>query len=325
MNLAANRRPLVQVASACLASVVLYIAAFAFVLHKPLTLGLIQALGQQRLAYAAAHPGPKVVIIAGSNGMYSFRCQAMEPILGRPCVNLALGAHAGLDYDFERVRAVARRGDVVVMPYEFEIYSDTPAIVHGGVGSAMAIQADRSLLRTMPAREIAEALFSFDFRFFVDAVMENVFTLLGIHGNFTLAAFTPQGDFADATPENARVYADSVAKLAMAEPTPAALSSNSAARPVFEAFMDWARRTGIQVVGSLPTTFNDRPHDPALVRRIAQFYRDGGGRFVVLANQHQYPHDCFFDSNYHLAEICQIPHSRAFAEALVATGLPAPP
>lgn len=314
-------KPIVQLGIACIGSTILYLVAFTFLLHKPLTIGTIVQLAERRTAYVAAHAGPKVIVIAGSNGLYSFRCQTMEPVLGRPCVNLSLGAQAGLDFDLMRVRQIARRDDVVLMPYEFEIYLKPPALIYGGIGDQVIIQHDRALLHELSPGRIEKAAFSFDFRFLIEAVIENLFVAAGIHGNFTADSFSPQGDYIDNTAANAERFKDIVAADDMAMPKPEILQAPSAAQDVMRAFFAWSQAHGVVVIGSLPTTFDDHPHLPALVGRIERFYKANGAQFLVLANQHQYPRSCFFDSHYHLAQPCQEEHSAAFARLVKDSGL----
>ena len=52
-------------------SLVAYIAAFALVLDRPLSLGMLRARIEAGLARGSAISEPKLVILAGSNGPYS--------------------------------------------------------------------------------------------------------------------------------------------------------------------------------------------------------------------------------------------------------------
>jgi hypothetical protein len=47
----------------------------------------LRQLIDAKLTRAASIDRPKLVILAGSNGPYSHRCEVIEPILGMPCVN----------------------------------------------------------------------------------------------------------------------------------------------------------------------------------------------------------------------------------------------
>jgi len=296
-----------RLALACALSVLLYLLVFVVLLHKPLTTGTVLKLEARRDAYAAAHPGPKIIIIAGSNGLYSFRCETIAPIVHRPCVNMSIGAQAGLNYDLVRVSRILESGDVVLMPYEFEVYTKPTSMLYGGLSSEWMAQYDRRTLRHIPTGQAINALFSFDFRFLMTALAESLFAAAGVAGNFTVNAFTPQGDYAAGSAALARTYQSSLRQQDMATP-----DANVMARPaeaLLTDFFDLARNRGATVIGTLPTTFDDRPHRPDAIARIAAFYRGHGAYFLVLPNQDQYPRSCFLDSHYHLATLCQIAHS----------------
>jgi len=62
---------------AALASLLLYGVLFGAVLDRPLELGFLARQLDDRLARAATIHGPKLVILAGSNGPYSHRCEVI--------------------------------------------------------------------------------------------------------------------------------------------------------------------------------------------------------------------------------------------------------
>src|SRR5580692_4734346 len=102
----------------CLASLLIYGVLFGVVLDRPLSLGMFRQQIDAKLARGAAIEGPKLVIIAGSNGPYSHRCETIEPLLGMPCANAGIALGIGLDYMFARWRPLLHPGDVVYMPLE---------------------------------------------------------------------------------------------------------------------------------------------------------------------------------------------------------------
>jgi hypothetical protein len=101
----------------CLASLLLYALVFGCILDRPLALGFLRQQIDAKLARAAAIEGPKLVILAGSNGPYSHRCEIIEPILGMACVNGGVAVGIGLDYLFARWQRVLRAGDTVYLTY----------------------------------------------------------------------------------------------------------------------------------------------------------------------------------------------------------------
>ena len=69
------------------------------------------------------------LIVAGSNGPYSHRCETMEPLLGIACVNAGVAVGIGLDYLFARWEPLLRSGDIVYLPLEEAQYTRTDAAI----------------------------------------------------------------------------------------------------------------------------------------------------------------------------------------------------
>ncbi len=150
--------------AACLASLLIYAVAFGVILDRPLMLGDLQRQIDAKLARAAMIVGPKLVILAGSNGAYSHRCETIEPILGMPCVNGGVAVGIGLDYLFARWQHVLHSGDIVYLPMEEAQYVRTRAATVVGPDAAIMFCHDwRTLASLAPERWLA-ALFSFDLR-----------------------------------------------------------------------------------------------------------------------------------------------------------------
>src|SRR5690348_133194 len=164
-----------RILAACAASLLLYNVLFAFVLDRPLTLGALRARIEASLAYGATITGPKLVILAGSNGPYSHRCEVIEPLIGRPCVNAGVAVGVGLDYLFARWEPLLHPGDLVYLPLEEAQYARSRATAALGPDAAIMLRHDRATLAAMPlARQVA-ALFASDLR---NAVMSLIETAL---------------------------------------------------------------------------------------------------------------------------------------------------
>ena len=142
----------IRLLCACLASLLLYGLAFGFVVDRPLALGFLRHQLDANLARAASLDRPKLVILAGSNGPYSHRCEVIEPILAMPCVNGGVAVGIGLDYLFARWQAQLHPGDLVYLPMEEAQYVRTRAATEVGPDAAMMFRHDwRTLASLAPA------------------------------------------------------------------------------------------------------------------------------------------------------------------------------
>lgn len=76
-------------------------------------------------AAAESIKSKKIIVVSGSNSLFSINGDTLTAKTGLPVVNLS--THAGLDlnYHFYIIKKYMKDGDVVVMPLEFEYYSAT--------------------------------------------------------------------------------------------------------------------------------------------------------------------------------------------------------
>lgn len=67
----------------------------------------------------------KILVVSGSNSLFSINGEMISKTVGLPVINM--GTHAGLDLDYHEyiVKKYMKKGDVVVMPLEYEYYNTT--------------------------------------------------------------------------------------------------------------------------------------------------------------------------------------------------------
>ena len=302
---------------ACLASLALYAGLFGFVLDRPLSYGLLSDLIEAKLARGAAIAGPKLVILAGSNGPYSHRCETIEPILGVPCVNGGVAVGIGLDYLFARWDPLLHQGDIVYLPMEPAQYVRGRAVSALGPDAAILFRHDWTTLAKLPPRRWAAALFSFDARAAVMSVIEG--GLMAFHTRDPRKAVADWGNaWGDHTGHTAALAVPYQKMLAAFHPWQASPEQIETGYGTLEIARFVARLSarGVTVIGGLSTGFADLPEPDDLLAAIAAVYTGNGGQFLLLANHSRYPRMDFFDSAEHLNETAQLAHSR-----LVALGL----
>ncbi len=311
---------MVRIAAACLVSVALYAGLFVLVLDRPLTLGLPRLLLDATIARGAAINGPKLVILAGSNGPYSHRCQTIEPILGLPCINGGVAVGIGLDYLFARWQTLLRAGDVVYLPLEQTQYARSRAATLVGPDAAIMARHDRTTLASLPADRWLGAMFAFDLRALVMSAIE--ITLTTLHFRDPRAEVTGSANaWGDHVGHTAELGAVNAAILATARPehlTAQAIETGDGTRIVRD-FLAWAAANDVHVIGGLPTGFADTPPPEATLAAIRAVYEDQNARFLQLPNNSRYERFAFFDTPDHLHEAAQIVHSIAVGRGLAET------
>ena len=303
----------------CLGSLALYTALFAFVLDRPLTLGALRARIDANLARGQAIEGRKLVIIAGSNGPYSHRCEAIEPILGLSCVNAGVAVGVGLDYLFTRWQPLLHSGDVVYLPLEEAQYARPRAAAELGPDASIMLRHDRATLAAMPWHRIAAAIFTGDLRGVVMSGIEMALQHDGFHDPRTAVTgtFNAWGDHVGHTPSLGAINQPMLAGFVPFHPAADQVANGHGSATVAR-FIAWAVAHRVAVIGGLPTGFADSPIEPGALAAIQSLYRDHGARFLTLPNLSRYPRSAFFDTADHLHETAQLRHSIEVAHGLAA-------
>jgi hypothetical protein len=309
-------RRLGEVLGLLLGAIGLYVLAFACVLDRPLSLGTLRRALDAKLAYAAALPTPKLVILAGSNALFSHSCAIIGGMLRLPCVNGGVALGLGLDYQFALWRPLLAAGDIVYMPMELQQYVVTVDAVRAGPDAAIMWRHDRATLAGLgPARIVAAAFSSTA----DDAVLSLVESAaLAAHPSLAAAPFIETDTAGDGTGHTlalAMANRRFIAELHRADPEAGAIALGHGAAEIAQ-FLDWARAHGLRVIGGWPTEFADTPPESHLAVVLAGVYRAHGAGFLLLPNQGRYPVADFFDSQDHLVSECQARHSIAVALGL---------
>jgi hypothetical protein len=301
----------------CLASLVLYAVLFGLVLDRPLTYGFLTGMIDARLGRANSIAGPKLVLLAGSNSLYSHRCQTIEPILGMPCVNGGAVVGIGLDYLFQRWDATLHPGDIVYMPMEHAQYTRSRATSMLGPDAAILFRHDWPTLAELSPRRWMAALFSFDLRASVMSVIETAISQTTSHDLLATSAGASSawGDHIGHTEAFAAEYRSILSSIRTYSVTPAQIAAGDGTGEIAR-FVARMTARGVIAIGGLPTGFDDLPQSDALVAAIAAVYTEHGGWFLALPNRSRYPRVDFFDSPDHLNETAQQAHSVLVARAL---------
>lgn len=301
----------------CVASLMIYGAGFTRLLDRPLTLGALRARIEATIALGRVIQEPKLVILAGSNGPYSHRCETIAPMINRPCINAGVAVGIGLDYLFTRWKPLLHPNDVVYLPMEEAQYARSRAAAALGPDATIMLRHDRATLWTLPIGRQIAALFANDLRAVIMSVIETALTDDNFHDPRTAASggYNAWGDHVGHTAALALLNQSALASITPTHPTAAQIRTGYGTVLITD-FLQWADRHGVRVIGGLPTGFVDSPIDDDSLAAIRAIYRNQDAGFLELPNRSRYPRNAFFDTQDHLNETAQINHSIAVAKAL---------
>jgi len=309
---------LTTIVFAILFSCTLYIGVFLFLVDKPLTIGSIGGIFEKKYDYLESITGNKLIILAGSNGRFSHRCETYEQVTnsGLPCANLSVTANLSLDYQFDLLTPYLEPGDIVYLPLEYGALAGDREQMRSGVELPYVVSNDHEYLFQMSVDRLLDALFYFDLRYFFSGLGEMTLQTLGIQRRFNLDTLTKQGDESTHTPEKGLVYRDMLMTTKWEPPGEEDFSEGSYKANIVSDFLKWAKENNVSVVGGLPTTFDDQPIPETLVLSICEFFKRNGQDFLLFENRNQYPRENFFDTPYHLLETYQIEHTKLITARL---------
>lgn len=289
----------------------LYFIVFAMIVSKPLTNidGEYLELKTKHLLATAGQP--RIVILGGSNGRYSHRCEAIEQAYGVPCTNMSMYVLLSLQWQMARLQPLLASGDLLYMPLEYRGTDYEPDRV--GDEAPYVVRFARAELQYYSWRQRLAALFFFDLHYLLSAVGEMALSRYGVTPPYSIATLTPQGDESGHTAAKAETYKPNLEAWRLSVE---AAKDDRYWTDVLD-ILRWAAAHGVHVVGGLPTVFEGINIPQELVDALANRFRAAGGCFVVLDNKSRYPRASFYDTGYHLNEEAQILHSRAVGLILV--------
>jgi hypothetical protein len=203
---------------AALFSTLLYASLFLFVMHKPLTIGVMNDYYDKKIGYVETLRSPKLVILAGSNGRFSHRCETIELEHGISCINMSIAATISIDYQLERIKPYLGAGDMVYLPLEYGVLSKTVREMAALDDVPFTAAYDRKYFFNQPLERLLPAIFYFDLKFLISSAGEMALDRLGISRRFSSDTLTKQGDEKGHTLKKAEPYRRYLSQLEWGQP-----------------------------------------------------------------------------------------------------------
>lgn len=103
---------------------IFYFSLFLFQLNAPVKAEYwVHDVYSYKEFKAKGISGKKIIVMAGSNGLFGINSEMIGSKTGYPVVNLSAHASIDLDFMYYKLKGVMGRGDVVVMPLEYTYYA----------------------------------------------------------------------------------------------------------------------------------------------------------------------------------------------------------
>jgi hypothetical protein len=268
----------------------------------------IHDITQRQIQLANRVTGPRLLIVAGSGGLFGINAAEIQRVTGYPTFNLS--THAGLliDYRLDRLKQVARPGDIILFAWEYEQYErlynpDTLAdyiIAHDPAYFRQMPLTDKIALATrLPLTRLQKGWRN---RFRPEHVRKPT---------FPYSPYTPITPGIDCLDDNGdEVFnTDQRRKAGDLEVSGVLLNYFPWTPEVtyrrLTSFIDWARGNHITVLATFPNIFwmpgYDLPPSVRVVDDLTHYYQSHGVPVIGTAQEAMLrPRADFLDTYYHL-------------------------
>lgn len=314
-----NRKLIVSFVGISVLSLLTYSLLFFFIFKKPMTIGEWFEMYKKKESYARAIGSQKkIVLVAGSNGVYSHSCAEMEKAVGLKCLNAATGVGLGIKFILEKSKEFISPGDIVILPLEYNFYTySQQQVTYASLGNNYIAQYERGYLLKLGRAQILPILFSFNFQYLFSSAVELGLNAVGFKRRSGAHALNANGDMVNHTKEKGLPYRSYIYSVGQEMADEALLTHTAfASQAIIADFLNWCRQNNVAAFGAFPTTFDDRKNNPEALKKIKDLYYDSGAGFIETGNDSQYGRECFYDTAYHLNQEYQILHSRKIADYL---------
>ncbi len=273
---------------------------------------------------------PHLIVIAGSNALYSINSAVLAETVGRPVTNAAMQ----WNYAFMMMEAVAERvvpGDWVLLPLEWAFYEDLTR--RSPLEACYLIAQARDRL-TGPI-DWALALYDCNPRTLLLGMRQRLTRLAGL--DFAIPAASamigPEGDLLENTRQTAtfaaryKAPADDGGAFALpagAAPPAAGVMAFGAEHRRLGSVIAALRAGGAEVYLSYPVTVAERSRQtwPAYATTqwqegLRKWVEQHGGNLISTPGAHAFPPDCFYDTSLHLHQGCTAENARLYGQELL--------
>ena len=266
-------------------------------------------ISQKQDRLAAAIPGPRLLIVAGSGALFGLNAQLIDQQTGIPTINM--GTHAGLhlDYLLYRIEKKARPGDTILLACEYELYSNR---FDSETRDDYILAHDTDYFHHMPVLAKLEIATSMPFK----RIQELKNSRAARHLPPPSPPYSPYNPIIggiDCLDDNG----DEIFNTAATQPPPKpdmrriidvlhdeTFSERTDGFKALAAFIQWAQSRHITVLATFPNVVRqpeyDGPTSQRSISTITSFYTSHGVPVVGTAQEAMLPIDQFYDTVYHL-------------------------
>jgi len=257
---------------------------------------------------------PHLIIMSGSNGLYSVNSKVLSEEIKMPVTNMAV--HWGIAlYTAERISEWVKPGDIVLMPLEYTFYTE--------VGQSMSweeacykLAHDRASIHSL--KEWGWVLMGCKPKMLLGGIGLKTLSKLGFQ--------YPQYDMKRVLTSEGDILENRLPLEKFLSQENVNLSTQMHETDIrthyvrLEEKIQAIKAAGAKVLLTFPVHFKTPPNMPLVspqwLAKIKRWAAEQGIEVISSPDQHQFPSNCFFDNYYHLHQGCTGENSKRYAHAL---------
>ena len=250
--------------------------------------------------------GKKIVLVAGSNALFGIDSAMLEKKFGMPVLNDGVNAGIELPCVLYMAKKVIRRGDIVLMPLEYPMYS-----YDGTPGMQMidfVLSREPLCFFHLRLKEEFYILWHVGFKRVWDGYFDKSKKAVtqGLYGAHHINAY---GDQTGTSVKNrsAAFYKEVLSHVKKPEKYGKSFSKNALGWEYLAQFMQWCKQRDVKVI-FMPSTlmwddsYKQNPTERWFYEHIADEVRKRGWIFVGKPYDYMYPKEMYFNTNFHLID-----------------------
>ena len=241
-------------------------------------------------------PSSRLILVGGSNLAFGIKSETLETALGLPLVNMGLHINLGAPFMLGEVLGSVRRGDVVVLSFEYEIFVPKAA----DLLRAQLLERRPASVTAIPSSKWKELCDQYGLCILGGLARRTIVNRfneedLGTGSTYRRDLFDPQGSYVGHYGKPSEKFSDAPDNLVLIPPGDLALITE---------FVRTCQERGALCFFSCP------PHPlslvtpvPAILEKNLETLREVPGLVLIDSPQEQgYERELFYDSTYHLTE-----------------------
>lgn len=267
-------------------------------------------------AILASAPGPRLIVVGGSSGLFDIRADILSRELRMPVVNFSNHAGLNLPYMLEQVEQVARPGDTLLLAMEYELYARDPWEINDYLMDYLAARDPGYLFRQRPDR-LLRALMGMRVSRILQGYGHGVPHYVA---QPTSAYVHPHMDaFGDSLGNNP-VLKDDHSRYILATMGSLWIEVQDENFALMGAFVERCRARGIGLLAVMPPMKDwpeyGRAPFSAEIARIAAWHARAGIPLLLGFDAARFPAREMFDSRYHLDAVAAERYTRRLLDPL---------